>query len=460
MINWKMLDINPTDDKAVIKKAYAKQLRIYHPEDNPEEYQRLREAYDAAMKQAGKPEHFAGGRSRPEIALPMLVEDAASDSDRLNRVSLLSSVMEPEIIDDMVYGSQDDVEDESLAKLRLDPLQLFWQELHERYRDFSRRVDPQQWETLTKEDFMWDVGSVEKRFDVLIRFLTQNRYMPLDVWIMLDSMFELSNNFEYMQERYDNDVIEYITLQISGALELGYECLLDRQLECDVDDYLRLREEAQFFLMRRQLEDAQQRLVQANELFQEDPDLQLMRAKLALMNGTSNEALDILNQVISYNPKEWEAYLLRGRLLFNWKKYIEAQQDAELLLQHVPDSQDVICLAMECRIALNQLEGAWAIKHDSNKAHFRYYAVMMALCNKHLHSQKSRKKTFNNTLNVMGYRILDFFLLLWKLNWLLLFIYAASGFFIGFGSLPAYVAVGAMLWRTWKAIRTTYLLLT
>lgn len=47
---WEILGIEPTDNPAHIKKAYAKKLKIHNPEDDPEGFQRLREAYDTALK--------------------------------------------------------------------------------------------------------------------------------------------------------------------------------------------------------------------------------------------------------------------------------------------------------------------------------------------------------------------------------------------------------------------------
>ncbi len=47
---WAMLDIAPTSDLKVIKRAYATQLKAHRPEDNAEHFQRLREAYDWACR--------------------------------------------------------------------------------------------------------------------------------------------------------------------------------------------------------------------------------------------------------------------------------------------------------------------------------------------------------------------------------------------------------------------------
>lgn len=53
---WKLLQIEPTGDQSEIKKAYAAQSRICHPEENPQEFMRLREAYQLAMEWAEQAE--------------------------------------------------------------------------------------------------------------------------------------------------------------------------------------------------------------------------------------------------------------------------------------------------------------------------------------------------------------------------------------------------------------------
>ncbi len=47
---WAMLDIAPTNDVKVIKRAYATLLKSHRPEDNAEHFQRLREAYEWACQ--------------------------------------------------------------------------------------------------------------------------------------------------------------------------------------------------------------------------------------------------------------------------------------------------------------------------------------------------------------------------------------------------------------------------
>ena len=46
---FKILEIDPTDDKKKIKVAYSKMLKKYHPEDFPEMFMRINEAYETAL---------------------------------------------------------------------------------------------------------------------------------------------------------------------------------------------------------------------------------------------------------------------------------------------------------------------------------------------------------------------------------------------------------------------------
>ena len=46
---WEILGIEPTENKRVVKKAYAKMLAKYHPEDYPNEFQEIQNAYKSIM---------------------------------------------------------------------------------------------------------------------------------------------------------------------------------------------------------------------------------------------------------------------------------------------------------------------------------------------------------------------------------------------------------------------------
>ena len=46
---WEILGIEPTDNKREIRAAYAAKSKLYHPEEEPEEFAKLNTAYQAAL---------------------------------------------------------------------------------------------------------------------------------------------------------------------------------------------------------------------------------------------------------------------------------------------------------------------------------------------------------------------------------------------------------------------------
>lgn len=52
MNHWQLLSLTPDADERSIKRAYARLLKTHRPDENPDEFQRLREAYEASLAEA------------------------------------------------------------------------------------------------------------------------------------------------------------------------------------------------------------------------------------------------------------------------------------------------------------------------------------------------------------------------------------------------------------------------
>lgn len=97
---WELLGIAPTDQKREIRKAYAAQVKKYHVEDAPEEFERLHQAYLQALElcaEAGFGETDAFGQE-PDVGEqrrePAILEQLYRRQERLDDTECLERLQE------------------------------------------------------------------------------------------------------------------------------------------------------------------------------------------------------------------------------------------------------------------------------------------------------------------------------------------------------------------------------
>jgi hypothetical protein len=111
---WAILGIAPTRDPALIRKAYAAQLKQSHPEENPTGFQRLRAAYETALRMAKMA--AAGAVSRPTglpaasaaatpVATPLAATVAPQDDRELDSLfdELARLLKSPDALDPTAF---------------------------------------------------------------------------------------------------------------------------------------------------------------------------------------------------------------------------------------------------------------------------------------------------------------------------------------------------------------------
>ena len=122
---WEILGIEPTDDITAIRNAFAAQSKLHHPEDDPEGFQHIRQAYRHAMELV----KYQSNHSESSITPPPAMKDHLDQPETRNTVPFIFPEMHiPEpVIDESVdsvfdYSAIDHIENqiESTYKFGMD----------------------------------------------------------------------------------------------------------------------------------------------------------------------------------------------------------------------------------------------------------------------------------------------------------------------------------------------------
>lgn len=318
MTFWERLGIDRTGDIKVIRRAYAKQLKIYHPEDDPAGYQALREAFDMAMSYAKR-----------QVA--MEEEDTPSE-DWMEAEQLPSpdqTVLDYSVPDSHWYdldsdaSSQADVPDPSppphteayenvpLPLRSISTVEAFLLQAAFLYDDFPSRISLEKWIELLDADIMWNIDTKQTIAFQLLKFIQSHRYLPAEIWQLLEGSFDW---LRLMQdsELFDDDstiasFLPYYKRQLASP-GLRYQFLLNAE-GVDIDKFLHNRDEGHKALIREDSRNAKIYLRLAYDIFPDDPDLLRLLGELYLHEGDPKNALEIFERLITLMPEKLDGYL-------------------------------------------------------------------------------------------------------------------------------------------------------
>ncbi len=167
---WKILQIEKTNDKKAIKNAYRTQLKLTHPEEKPEEFMKLREAYEEALEYAETVCEFEE------------LEDDAYDSEE----GCLAKENSQEVRECFIQRTVDN----------------WWHKVRVLWEEFERRCDIEEWKKLLYDDIPYKITYYDKCRQRIYGFLFEDKseacYLPGEIWKLLDNFFNFSpNELEY-----------------------------------------------------------------------------------------------------------------------------------------------------------------------------------------------------------------------------------------------------------------------
>ncbi|GMX62069.1 hypothetical protein Elgi_18730 [Paenibacillus elgii] len=218
------------------------------------------------------------------------------------------------------------------------------------YRDIAQRIDMDSWQKLLYDDIMWDVKLQREVYKRMTVFLDRHPYLPRDVWQLLESSFywkeKAQDDSESFSRQFPN-VFLHVFADPYYATSLRFT-FLTKAGDIDCEAFLRYRLGALLALKHNHMEQAEEMLNRAYELFPDDPDLLRLQAEYFLRLGTLSRALTAIDRWIVLTPDDPELYWYRARIYVKSNRLTEAIQDVTYFLSLNPGHPGALSLAAKC----------------------------------------------------------------------------------------------------------------
>lgn len=252
-----VLGIEPTKEEELIKQAYRQKLVSVNPEDDPEGFKRLRQAYEEACR----------------------------------------------------YARTQDTEGERDTS----PVGLWMERVEDTYRPLSARVDEENWKNLFADEICVNLDTCVEAKKRFLTFLAEHYRFTTNVWRLIDETFAVRETKEELYDFLPKNFVDYLAYQCENGDWFPYD-MLEGDDEADYDLFIRT-----FFDISRTMEDGKTEgvaslLDQADSLFISHPYMELERARYLLAVGKKEESLRLINEWVEKLGEEDEraCYIAAG----------------------------------------------------------------------------------------------------------------------------------------------------
>jgi len=305
---WKILQTEPTRDKDALKRAYRKKLVTVHPEDDPEGFRMLREAYEKALELADSEEEAPGGTGE---------ERSFPDT----------------------------------------PRGAYEKAMHDIYASFFRRVSINEWETLLSGDYAASIETAEEAMLILLDFIMEHYNLPHQVYLLICRHYDLNSRREELLQRYPIRFLDFI---ISNATypDAVDETRFEGPEDYDYDGLIGKIGEFARAVKGGDDDVAERLLPELTGLPVRNPELEVLLARYDWQRGKKEEAMERLISVEKESPDDTVAYIIHGDLLLHSGRTEEAGKMYRKARALEPDTPQTRGRMGELAIAEERFEDA------------------------------------------------------------------------------------------------------
>lgn len=244
-----ILGIEATKDEKAIKSAYRERLAAVNPEDDQEGFKELRGAYEEACRYAREPE------GHPE-------EEKEQDTT---------------------------------------PSGLWMEKAIAIYGNIRTRQDVELWKALFDDDIFLSLEEEENCRLKLLRFLTEHFKLPTQVWKLLDRKLSITGDAKALREIFPANFMHYIISRCERGEDLEFS-QFEGPETADYDLFLEYYDRCWQALHDDKEEEAGKYLQSADALGIRHPAVEISRANLMVRQGQVEEAVALLEGLLSRYP--------------------------------------------------------------------------------------------------------------------------------------------------------------
>ncbi len=236
------MGISETGDEREIKAAYRERLAVTNPEDNPEGFKRLRQAYEEALALLKAPQEELKEQ-----------EDTTETGQWVAQAARL-------------YGTLDG------------------------------RQDLEAWRELFSQDIYQSLDGEAECQEKLLVFLMTHYKLPTNIWKLLEENLQICKNQSKLKEKFPADFIDYLVNRITRGEEVEFSQFEGPQ-DGDYDAFLQCYDNCWGALQDKKMEYAAQLLEESDRMGIWHPCMEVCRAHYYQASDRQEEAVSCLREL-------------------------------------------------------------------------------------------------------------------------------------------------------------------
>lgn len=323
-IAFHVLNIPETKDEAVIQNAYRTLLKVTNPEDSPEEFKRLRQAFETALD-------FA-----------RLSEEKEEDEGEKNEVD------------------------------------LWLEQVESLYQDIASRHDASRWQQLLDDPVCEGLDTSLEAREKLLAFLLSHIHLPHEIFKLFDKVFQILEDMEDLKQIFPPNFLDYLAYYIQNENFLPFDLFEYRFSDREnanpdgyIDAYLNIKgqidnaenqgclqalddlqaygiyhpyedvERIRLFLRDNDMASCRSLLEKILEKAPDSPYVRLIAGQVYWQAGEKESACQVWTKLLEDEPDYYQAKYNVVRCLMEQGNYYEAREKMHELLDVNEQDQDV-----------------------------------------------------------------------------------------------------------------------